>query len=43
MEQTEKQIKETKLQIYRMIAGWLAISYFVALAWVGASLYNMFF
>lgn len=43
MKNLDLEIKEKKLAILKMTAGWLAISYLAAFVWMLSSLYSMIF
>ena len=40
---THLQIEQTRLQIYRMIAGWLSISYVAGIAFALYEIYKLIF
>lgn len=43
MKNLDLEIKEKKLAILKMTAGWLAISYLVGFAWMLSTLWTMIF
>ena len=41
--ETHLEIEKTRLQIYRMIAGWLSIPYVVGLCFLAYEIYDLIF